>query len=252
MTNKSFPRMGKSHLLKSVREIVEAIRFGGPMSKEELLNEMERINSEHESQVYIQQDEEYPAFKFLTSEERWLQVISPNEEGKYELTETGERLVNARDFEHELFDLLEERSRTQFTDYHEILEAMSRRMENGRLELGTSRNSEFESMMTEPNSYSASLTANFLKEFGVIRKDGRIWVIDPERFAELRRNDEEMAIGVLQQHKGRMASDEFREYLQDELGWTHSRVEQTIAVLEENRRIEHQRAEGTDWITSKG
>ncbi len=252
MTNKSFPRMGKSHLLKSVREIVEAIRFGGPMSKEELLAEMERINGEHGSQVYIQQDDEYPAFKFLSSEERWLQAIVPNDEGKYELTENGERLVNARDFEQELFDLLEERSRTQITDYHEILEAISRRVENGRLEIGTSRNSKFESMLTEPNSYSASLTANFLKEFGIIRKEGRTWVIDPERFAKLRRNDEEMAIGVLQQHNGRMASDEFRDYLQDELGWTKSRVEQAITTLEENRRIEHQRAEGTNWITSKG
>lgn len=251
MTNKSFPRMGKSHLLKSVREIVESLRFGGPMTKEELLAEMERINGNHSSQVYTQQGGEYPAFKFLSSEERWLQAIARNKEGKYELTKNGERLVNARDFEQELFDLIEERSRTQITDYHEILEAISRRVENDRLELGTSRNSEFESMLTEPNSYSASITASFLKEFGIIRKEGRTWVIDPGRFAELQRNDDEMAIGILQQHNGRMASEELRDYLQDELGWNEDRVEQAISTLKENRRIEHQRAEGTDWITSK-
>lgn len=252
MTNKSFPRMGKSHLLKSVREIVEAIRFGGQMSKEELLAEMEGINSEHGSQVYIQQDDEYPAFKFLSSEERWLQAFAPNEEGKYELTENGERLVNARDFEQELFDLLEERSRTQITDYHEILEGITRRVENGRLELDTSKERAFESMLKEPNSYSANLSANFLDEFGIIDREGRTWVIDPERFAELQRDDEEMVIGVLDHYGGRMAEVELRKHLQEELAWAEDRVDKAIPSLEENRRIDHQRAEGTNWVISLG
>lgn len=252
MTTKSFPRMGKSHLRKAVREIVEAIRFGGPLSQEELLAEMERINEEHEAQVFIKQNDEYPSLHFLSAEDRSLQVIAPNENGDFELTENGKRLVNSRDFDQALFDLLEERSRTHFTDYHEILESISRRVENNRLELGTPRNREFESMLTNPNSFSASLSANFLEEFEIIYRDGRTWTIDAERYAELQRDDEEMAIGVLEHNGGRMANNEFRAHLQEELGWDESRIDDAITTLEDKRRIEHQRAEGTNWITSKG
>jgi hypothetical protein len=147
---------------------------------------------------------------------------------------------------------MEERSRTEFTDYHEILERLSRRVENNSLELGTSQNNAFESMLTDPNSYSAKVSSNFMEEFGIIYREGRIWNIDPQRFAELQRDDEEMAMGILEQFEGRMARNEFEEYLSEELGWSDGRIEAAIESLENARRIEHQRAEGRDWITSKG
>lgn len=226
--------MGKQNFLQKLKTTIELVEFKS-LSPEDLRAEMEVENQRRSTDLYGEID---GWLKFIrASENRSLQIIDMNGDTAT-LTDAGEQLAQADNFERAAFNLLVEKSRENFTYFTRLLTALDENVRKQSYNLGRDLIGEVEELMTrtgESNEVSASIFAWILRDFGIVHQDeeGR-WQLDPRRYNELRGEPTDLVLGLLRENNNEMPLSELENLLITTFGWHEDQVSNVVTDLEGN------------------
>lgn len=231
---KTVPRMGKQNFLQKLETTVQLVEFKS-LSPHEFQTEMEEENKRRSSNLYG----ELPGWiKFIrASENRSLQIVDMGGD-TVTLTEAGEQLAGAANFEKAAFNLLAEKSRENFTYFTRLLTALDEKVQKQSYNLGRELIDEVEELMTDPdesNEVSAGVFAWILRDFDIVHEDeeGR-WQLDPSRYNELRGEPTDLVLGLLQENNNEMLLAELENVLITTFGWHEDQVQNVMNELEDD------------------
>jgi len=231
---KTVPRMGKQNFLQKLETTVQLVEFKN-LSPTEFRAEMEEENKRRSNNLFG----ELPGWiKFIQdSENRSLQIVNMGGE-TVTLTEAGEQLAEAANFEKAAFDLLVEKSRENFTYFTRLLTALDEKVQRQSYNLGRELTDEVEELMTRPeesNEVSAGIFAWILRDFDIVYEDTeRRWQLNPSRYNELRGEPKDLVLGLLRENNNEMPLAELENVLITTFGWQEDQVHNVVNALEDD------------------
>ena len=233
---KTIPRIGRQSFLRGLQLLVQMVGYADEMTEDELREKMEEENNRSETQPFKAVDE-WLKFAFDDNGTS-MEILHRDDDGRVTLTEDGERLLDASDFESEAFHLLERKSVENFTYFYETIQAVDEKVQSGKYNVGANLTDEINTMMTDTgkgNSVTAGTIGGMFRDFGiVVEKDGE-WRINPSRYSDLRGEDEELVVQLIQEAGTEIPLAELENKLVMTFGWDDSRIEDVLSELEGSR-----------------
>lgn len=245
---KTIPRIGRQDLLKGIEKLPQLVNFHGDLTEAELREEMEAINQNRSSKLFKDIDG-WLTFT-LKDQNRSIEIIQ-NTNDHIELTEEGKELLNAADFRTAAFDLLERKSRTNFTYFHNTLQELDRKVQRGNYDMGTDLDDTVNSLMKETvggNSVTAGAITCLLKDFEIVTEEDGSWTIDPAQYTYFRGDDDDIVEDVVAEHGNRMDLAELERMLMVDFEWGRDKVDNVIDRLLDQHRLAKDRYEGRTVI----
>lgn len=231
---KTVPRMGKQNFLQKLQTTIKLVEFKS-LSPAELLEEMKEENQRRSTDLYGELD---GWVKFVRADKnRSLQIIDM-EGDKSTLTQAGEKLAEADNFEKAAFNLLVEKSRENFTYFTRLLTALDEKLQKQSYNLGRDLIREVEELMTRPdesNEVSAGVFAWILRDFNLVNQDeeGR-WQLDPSRYNELRGEPTDLVLGLLRENNNEIPLSQLENTLITTFGWDENQVDDVVTKLNDD------------------
>lgn len=232
---KTVPRMGKQNFLQKLETTIQLVEFKS-LSPEELRAEMEEENQRRSTDLF---GELSGWIKFIrATENRSLQIVDMTGDTAT-LTDAGEKLAEADNFEKAAFNLLIEKSRENFTYFTRLLTALDKKAQKQSYILGRDLVDEVEDLMTRPdesNEISAGVFAWILRDFDIVYQDeeGR-WQLDPSRYNELRGEPTDLVLGLLRENNNEMPLSQLEDILITTFGWEEPQVAEIVTELKDNK-----------------
>lgn len=242
-TFKSIPRIGKQELLKGVEKIAQIVQFRGQLTKDELREEMRAINRDRDSKLFKSIDE---WFRFTFQNENCSIEILREVDGRVELTDAGKDLLNAPDFRVAAFQLLERKSRTNFTHFYDVLQQIEQKVQAGNYDMGTDIEETIHSWIQ--NKVTAGAIACLLKDFEIVVKDDDRWEITPAQYTYLQGDDEDIVEDIIAEHGNRMNLAELEQLLTKDFKWDKEHIDDITQNLQDQNRVATDRYEGKTII----
>jgi len=245
---KTIPRIGRQDLLKGIEKLAQIVQFRGELTLDELKEEMEAINRERESKLFKSVDG-WLDFT-LQEKNRSIEIIT-RVDVHIELTDDGRKLLNAPDFRVAAFQLLENKSRTNFTYFHTILQELDRKIQASTYDMGTDLADTVNTLMKDTvsgNKVTAGAIACLLRDFEVVvEEDGR-WRIDPAQYTYFRGEESDIVEDILAEHGNRMDLAELQRLLTMNFKWGEQQVEDVLKQLQDENRAATDHYEGKTVI----
>lgn len=226
--------MGKQNFLQKLETTIKLVEFKS-LTPEELHEEMEEENQRRSTDLYGELD---GWIKFIrANENRSLQIIDMSGD-MATLTDAGEQLAEADNFEKSAFRLLVEKSRENFTYFTRLLTALDENVQKQSYNLGRDLIDEVEELMTQPdesNEISAGVFAWILRDFDIVYQDEEArWQLHPSRYNELRGEPTDLALGLLRENNNEMPLSELANLLITTFGWDEDQVTDVVTKLRGN------------------
>ena len=236
---KTIPRIGRQDLLKGIEKLVQIVQFRGELTEDELREEMEAINRDRESKLFKSLD----GWLDFTLEEngRSIEILRRTND-HIELTEEGQALLNEPDFRVAAFDLLERKSRSNFSYFQDILQELDRRVQAANYDMGTDPATTIDFIIE--NEVTAGAIACFLRDFEIVIEDGDSWRIDPAQYTYFRGDDQEIVEDIIAEHGNRMDRADLDRLLTMDFEWSQSKVDSIVDELQEQNKVATDRYEG--------
>ncbi|TKX60489.1 hypothetical protein EXE48_13045 [Halorubrum sp. ASP1] len=242
-TYESIPRVGNQDLLKGIEKLAQIVQFRGQLTKDELRDEMEAINRDRDSKLFKSIDE---WFKFTFQDQNCSIEIIKEADGHVELTEDGKELLTAPDFRVAAFQLLERKSRTNFTHFYDVLQQIEQKVQAGNYDMGSDLEETIYTWIQ--NKVTAGAIACFLKDFEIVVKDDGRWEINPAQYTYLQGDDEDIVEDIIAEHGNRMDLAELEQLLTLDFKWGDEQVDDIIQELQDQNRVATDRYEGKTVI----
>lgn len=245
---KTIPRIGRQDLLKGIEKLPQLVNFHGDLTEAELREEMEAINQNRSSKLFKDIDD-WLTFT-MKDQNRSIEIIQKAND-HIELTEEGEELLNAADFRATAFDLLERKSRTNFTYFHKTLQELDRKVQRGNYDIGTDLDDTVNSLMKDTvggNSVTAGAIACLLKDFEIVTEEDGLWMVDPAQYTYFRGDDEDIVEDVVAEHGNQIHLAELERMLMVDFEWGRDKVDTVINGLIDQHRLAKDRYEGRTVI----
>lgn len=241
---KTIPRIGRQDLLKGIEKLAQIVEYRGNLSEDELREEMEAINQDRSSKLFKSID---GWLKFtLKDQNRSIEILEKNDD-HITLTEDGKQLLRAPDFRFAAFDLLESKSRSNFTYFHRTLQELDKRIQMANYDLGTDLGETVNTLMKDTvsgNKVTAGAIACLLRDFEIVyQEDGR-WMIDPAQYTYFRGDEEAIVEDIISQHGNRMDLADLERMLTMDFEWTRADMNEIIDSLIDQNRVAKDRYEG--------
>ena len=242
-TFKSIPRVGNQDLLKGIEKLAQTVQFRGQLTKDELRDEMEAINRDRDTKLFKSID---AWFKFTFQGQNCSIEIIEEADGDVKLTEDGKDLLTVPDFRVAAFQLLERKSRTNFTHFYDVLQQIEEKVRAGNYDMGNDLEETIHTWIK--NKVTAGAVACLLKDFEVVTKNDSRWEINPAQYTYLQGDDKEIVKDIIAEHGNRMNLAELEQLLTLDFKWGEEQVDDIIQELQEQNRVATDRYEGKTVI----
>ena len=242
-TYKSIPRVGNQDLLKGIEKLAQTVQFRGQLTKDELRDEMEAINRDRDTKLFKSID---AWFKFTFQGQNCSIEIIEEADGGIKLTDDGKELLTVPDFRVAAFQLLERKSRTNFTHFYDVLQQIEQKVQAANYDMGSDLEETIHTWIH--NKVTAGAIACFLKDFEIaVNNDGR-WEINPAQYTYLQGDDEDIVEDIIAEHGNRMDLTELEQLLTLDFKWGEEQVDDIMQELEDQNRVATDRYEGKTVI----
>jgi hypothetical protein len=244
MTEKTIPRIGRQDIIKGIEKLAQLVHFHDDLTRTQLRDEMEEVNKSHSTKLFKDIDG-WLAFT-LESQNRSIQIIQETVDG-ISLTENGEALLNASNFQQAVFDLLEKKSRTNFTYFQNTLHELDQKVQRGSYEIGTNLADTINTLMKDTvtgNSVTAGAIACILKDLEIVYQDGATWYLDPAQYTHYRGEEEDTVEDIVTEHGNQMDLADLERMLMVDFEWDREEVDTVLDTLLDEHRITTNRYEG--------
>lgn len=242
-TYESIPQIGHQDILKGIEKLAQIVQFRSQLTKDELREEMEAINRQRDSKLFFAIDY---WFKFTFEDQNRSIEILKEVDGHVELTEDGKELLTTPDFRVAAFNLLERKSRTNFTLFHDVLQKLDSKVQKGNYDMGTDVTETIDTWIG--NNVTAGAIDCLLCDFEILVEDGDRWRIDPAQYTYLRGEDEEIVEEIIAEHGNRIDLTELERLLTLDFKWGEEEVDDIIQQLQDKNRVATDRYEGKTVI----
>lgn len=245
---KTIPRIGRQDLLKGIEKLAQIVYFHDELTVAELREQMEAINRDRDTKLFKDIDE---WLHFTLKDNNTSIEIIEREDNSIELTEEGKHLVTATDFRVAAFELLEEKSQTNFTYFQRALHGLDEKVQASNYDMGTNLTDTVNTLMKDTvsgNKVTAGAIACLLRDFEIVEKDDGRWRIDPAQYTYFRGDEESIVEDIIAQHGNRMDLADLRRMLMMDFKWDEDSVDDVIQRLERQSRVARDRYEGKNVI----
>lgn len=244
MTEKTIPRIGRQDIIKGIEKLAQLVHFHDDLQEADLRDEMKAVNKSRTTKLFKDIDG-WLAFT-LQSQNRSIQIIQETDDG-ISLTEDGKTLLNASNFQRAVFDLLEWKSRTNFTYFQNTLQELDQKVQRGNYEMGTNLADTVNTLMKDTvtgNSVTAGAIACILKDLGIVYQDGETWYLDPAQYTYYRGEDDDIVEDIVTEHGNEMDLADLERMLMVDFEWDRETVDTVLDTLQEEHRLTTNRYEG--------
>ena len=241
---KSIPRIGRQELLKGIEKLAQIVQYRGNLTEEELREDMEGINQNRNSKLFKSIDG-WLDFT-LKDKNRSIEIIEETD-SKFILTEEGRELLQASDFRVAAFELLEAKSRSNFTYFYRTLQEIDQKIQRRSYDMGTDLAETVNTLMKDTvsgNKVTAGAIACLLKDFEIVYQEDSRWLINPAQYTYFRGDEEEIVEDIIAQHSNRMDLADLERMLTMDFEWSRLEVDEVIDSLIEQNRVAKDRYEG--------
>lgn len=238
-TYASIPRVGRQDILKGIEKLAQIVQFHSQFTEDELRGEMEAINRDRDTKLFKSID---GWLDFTLEDKNRSMEIIRKVDGNIELTEEGKNLLTAPDFRVAAFNLLEQKSRTNFTLFHDVLLELHRKVQAGNYDMGGDL---YETIRTwTQNKVTAGAIACLLRDFEIVVENEGRWQIDPAQYTYFRGEEEDIVEDIIAEHGNRMDRSKLERLLTLDFKWEAEQVDDIIQQLENQNRVATDRYEG--------
>lgn len=244
MTAKTIPRIGNQMIVKGIEKLAQLVHFHDDLMEDELRDEMEAVNKSRDTKLFKDIDG-WLAFT-QQDQNRSIEIIKQTND-HIALTEEGEALLNAPEFQQAVFDLLERKSRTNFTYFQSTLQELDHKVQRGSYEMGTNLTETVNTLMKDTmtgNSVTAGAIACILDDLDIVYQDGSTWYINPSQYTYFRGDEEEIVEDIVGEHGNRMDLADLERMLMVDFEWSRDQVDEVLNDLLDEHRLGKDRYEG--------
>jgi len=245
---KTIPRIGRQDLLKGIEKLVQIVQYRGQLTEAELREEMNAINHDRDAKLFKSID----GWLDFTLEEnnRSIEILQRTND-HIELSEDGQDLLSEPDFRVAAFELIERKSRSNFTYFQKTLQALDRKVQAGNYDMGTDPADTVNNLMKDTvsgNKVTAGAITCLLRDFEIIIEDDDGWRLDPAQYTYFRGDDQETVEDIIAEHGNRMDLADLERLLTMDFKWSEDKVEAIIDKLQDQNRVATDRYEGKTVI----
>lgn len=234
---KTIPRIGRHEFLRGLKLLVQMVGYTDQLTEADLREMMEEENRRSEKQPF-KSVEDWLHFAFDHYGTSMEILHHEDDEGYVTLTEDGEKLLNAENFEEEAFHLLERKSVDNFTYFYRTVKALDEKVQTGKYGLGSNLGSEINTLMTDTgkgNSVTAGTIKGILRDFGIVKKEDGEWRINPSKYSDLRGKDKDLVLELIREKGNEMPLAELENQLLMTFDWDSNRINEVLKELEGSR-----------------